>query len=220
MSSPAAIIDLDAPLPAKGVPGGLGRSRRGDGIAHIGARGVGKPAHHDLAVDGGAQLGLTLAGTFPTTDDVGVRMTQATARSSQADLERGVQLLIVGTQGGVGDLRTRRLAAGGHGRAPLWPRSGRVPSRHGRTRLIPECTLGPGAENQDGRSDSGAAMPVPGGGQAVSVSGVALAWTVRKQSEQYTGLSMRGLKGTCAALPHSEQMTAKYSRADRYSPRS
>jgi hypothetical protein len=41
------------------------------------------------------------------------------------------------------------------------------------------------------------------------------AWTVRKQSEQYTGLSMRGLKGTCAALPHCEQMTAKYSRVER-----
>src|SRR4029079_14339067 len=37
-------------------------------------------------------------------------------------------------------------------------------------------------------------------------------WAFRKQSEQYTGRSMRGRNGTWAWLPHSEQRTAKYSR--------
>ena len=44
--------------------------------------------------------------------------------------------------------------------------------------------------------------------------------TARKQSEQYTGRSIRGLNGTCAWLPQREQITAKYSRAGRSSPRS
>ncbi len=118
MRSPAAIIDLDAPLPAEGIPGGLRGARGGDGIAHIGSCGVSEPAHHDLAVDRGAQLGLALAGTLPTTDDVGMRLAKPGASSSQAGLERGVQLLIVRTQRGVGDLDARRAAAVGHGRAP------------------------------------------------------------------------------------------------------
>ena len=46
------------------------------------------------------------------------------------------------------------------------------------------------------------------------------ALTARKQSEQYTGRSMRGLNGTWAWLPQREQITAKYSRDERSSPRS
>ncbi len=47
-----------------------------------------------------------------------------------------------------------------------------------------------------------------------------LGLTVRKQSEQYTGRSIRGLKGTWAWFPHELQTTAKYSRTGRSSPRS
>ena len=44
--------------------------------------------------------------------------------------------------------------------------------------------------------------------------------TVLKQSEQYTGLSMRGLNGTWAWFPQEEQMATKYSRGPRSSGRS
>jgi hypothetical protein len=74
------------------------------------------------------------------------------------------------------------------------PRSGRPPDRLAQTRLAQTFVRSAGS------------------GQ--------LGLTVRKQSEQYTGRSMRGLNGTCAWFPHELQTTAKYSRIGRSSPRS
>ena len=164
-----AAQDLDAALPAEGPPGRLRGSGGGDGVAHVLPRARARSGPRGCPCRSGERSSNSPspARSRPA-DDVGVGAAEAGARRHDAGLEGRVQVLVVRTQGGVGDLDAGVAASvidgppASSGPAPRaahawWSRRARVYSGPSARPVGP--TLGPHRD--------GTAATARGGGAAV-----------------------------------------------------
>ena len=103
--------DGQAALPAEMEPGRLRTASGGDRVLDVIADAAREGADQDVGIDRRADLEGPVAIALDAIDDVAVVAPEARSRPLEAGLELGVELLVVGAQGGVGDLGTRR---GGH----------------------------------------------------------------------------------------------------------